>query len=202
MNVELNPRLLDLVEFDDSSLGVTTKRTGTIVETFGEPTHAVLIEIADSQGVPERFLTKKLDDIRIVWTVKPKAETTIPEAKQYFEEAVLFLQNGLIGRAKTHFAKAFSLNEKLRANLLESTNDLARKGGLDAAIRVYSLLLELRPEYEIARENLSAARVQRGIKNGRAGLLHDSMEDFKAALLLRPRRPASVELVRRNLIAA
>jgi len=66
MNVELNPRLLDLVEFDDSSLGVTTKRTGTIVETFGEPTHAVLIEIADSQGVPERFLTKKLDDIRIV----------------------------------------------------------------------------------------------------------------------------------------
>jgi len=94
------------------------------------------------------------------------------------------------------------LNEKLRANLLESTNDLARKGGLDAAIRVYSLLLELRPEYEIARENLSAARVQRGIKNGRAGLLHESMEDFKAALLLRPRRPGSVELVRRNLIAA
>ncbi len=203
MNLELNPKLLDVVEFEDSSLGTTVKRTGTIVETFGEPPNAVLIEMTDSQGVPESFVTKKIGDIQRVWEAKLPAEQAKPrEAQQYFENGFLYLQNGLIGRAKEQFAKAFSLDVNLRASLLESTNVLARKGKLDAAVRVYGLLLELQPEYELARENLAAAYVQRGVKRGRTGLLDQAIEDFKIALMLRPRRPESLELVQKNLVAA
>jgi tetratricopeptide (TPR) repeat protein len=86
--------------------------------------------------------------------------------------------------------------------LLESTNALARQGKLDAAIRVYSLLLELQPAYEVARENLAAAFVQRGVKRGRTGLLDQAVEDFKTALILRPRRPESIDLIQKNLVAA
>jgi tetratricopeptide (TPR) repeat protein len=203
MNLELNPKLLDVVEFEDSSLGTTVKRTGTIVETFGEPPKAILVEMTDSQGVPESFVTKKIEDIRRVWEAKPPAEQAKPrEAQEYFENGFLYLQNGLIGPAKEQFAKAFSLDVNLRASLLESTNVLARKGKLDAAVRVYSLLLELQPEYEPARENLAAAYVQRGVTHGRNGLLDQAIEDFKTALMLRPRRPESLELVQKNLVAA
>ncbi len=203
MNLELNPKLLDVVEFEDSSLNTTVKRTGTIVEAFGDPPNAVLIETTDSQGVPESFVTKKIEDIQKVWEARPTAEQAeTKEAHQYFENGFLYLQNGLIGRAKEQFAKAFSLDLNLRASLLESTNALARKGKLDAAIRVYSLLLELQPSYELARENLAAAYVQRGVKRGRAGLLDQAIEDFKTALMVRPGRPESLELIRRNLVAA
>jgi tetratricopeptide (TPR) repeat protein len=203
MRLELNPNLLDVVEFEDSSLGTAVKRTGTIVETFGVPPQAVLIELADSQGVPESFVTKKVEDIQKVWEAKRATEQTAPrEAQHYFENGFLYLQNGVFGRAKEQFAKAFSLDLNLRASLLESTNDLARKGKHDAAIRVYSLLLELQPEYELARENLAATYVDRGVKRGRAGLLDQAIDDFKIALMLRPRRPESVAVIQRNLAAA
>src|SRR5713226_3354050 len=203
MNLEINPKLLDVVEFQDSSLGTTVKQTGTIVETFGDPPIAVLVEVTDSQGIPESFATKKIGDIQRVWEAKIPAEHAKPgEPQQYFENGFLYLQNGLIGRAKEHFAQAFSLDKDLRASLLESANLLARKGKLEAALRVYSLLLELQPEYELARENLAAAYVQRGIHRGRTGLLDQAIEDFKTALMLRPGRPESLELIRRNLVAA
>ncbi len=203
MNLELNPKLLDVVEFEDSSLGTIAKRTGTIVETFGVPPKAVLIELADSQGVPESFVTKNVEDIQRVWQAKPTAEHATPrEAQGCFENGFLYLQNGLFGRAKEQFARAFSVDLTLRASLLESTNVLARKGKHDAAIRVYSLLLELQPEYEPARENLAAAFVDRGVKRGRAGVLDQAIEDFKTALMLRPRRSESLDLIQKNLVAA
>ena len=202
MNLELSPKLLDVVEFTDSSLGSHAKRTGTVVETLGESPTFVLIEVTDSQGLPESFHTKKIDDIDKVWEAKPAPKQ--PDeggAQQYFESGFLYLQNGLVARAKEQFARAFSLQLKLRASLLEATNVLARKGRLDAAIRVYALLLELQPEYEIARENLAAAYVERGVRSGRAGLLDQAIDDFKSALMLRPKREESVQLIRRNLVA-
>lgn len=203
MSLELNPKLLDVVEFEDSSLGTIVKRTGTIVETFGVPPKAVLIETADSEGIAESFVTKKVVDIQKVWEAKPTAEqATLREAKHYFEGGILYLQNGAFGRAKEQFAKAFSLDVNLRAGLLASTNVLARNGKLDAAVRVYSLLFELQPEYELARENLAAAYVDRGVKRGRSGLLDQAIEDFKSALMLRPKRPGSQELIQKNLAAA
>src|SRR6266849_728135 len=104
MNLELNPKLLDVVEFEDSSERTSVKRRGTIVETFGEPTNAVLIEISDSQGLPLNYITSKLEDIKSVWAAgAPTAESTPTEAQKYFEKGILFLQNGLIARAKDQF---------------------------------------------------------------------------------------------------
>jgi len=203
MNSELNPQLLDVVEFEDSSLSASVKRTGTIVETFGQPPNEALIEILDSQGVPESFVSKKIEEITTVWEAKSRTEAAEPkEAKQYFENGFLYLQNGLIGRAKEQFARAFSLDKDLRASLLESANILVRKGNLEAALLVYSLLLELQPEYELARESLAAAYVQRGIHRGRTGLLDQAIEDFKTALMLRPRRQESLVRIQKNLVAA
>jgi tetratricopeptide (TPR) repeat protein len=203
MNFELDPKLLDVVEFEDSQLGASLKRTGTVVETFGQPPTEVLIEIADSEGIPESFVTKRMEEVRRVWEAKaPTSEPNAVEAQRHFEKGILYLQNGVIGRAKEQFAKAFSLDVNLRAALLESTNALARKDKLEAAIRLYRLLLELQPEYEHARENLAAAYVQRGVKRGRTGLLDQAVEDFKIALMLRPKRQDSLELIRRNLVAA
>lgn len=202
MNLELNPKLLDVVEFEDSSLGPTVKRRGTIVETFGEPPNAVLIETTNSQGLPLSYITQEIQHIKKVWSLEATTpEPTLPEARQYFEKGILFLQNGLIARAKDHFSKAFSLDVNLRASLLNATNVLAQKGKLDAAIQVYSLILELQPEYELARQNLCAAHVQRGISLGRAGLLNRAVEDFNMALMLRPSKE-SMELIRKNLVAA
>lgn len=201
MNLELNPKLLDVVEFEDSPLGTTVKQRGTIVETFGEPPNALLIEMADAQGIPLSYVTRKIEDIRRVWTAEaPAGESTLTEAQQYFEKGILFLQNGLIPQAKHQFSRAFSLDENLKASLLNATNMLAQKGKLDAAIRVYGLILELQPQYELVRQNLAAAHVQRGIERGRAGLLNQAIKDFNLALMLRP-RPESVELIRKNLAA-
>jgi tetratricopeptide (TPR) repeat protein len=202
MNVELNPKLLDVVEFQDSTSGATVKRRGTIVETFGDHPNVVLIEIADSQGVPLSYVTQKRENIKIVWASEPQVqEPTLPEAEQHFEKGILFLQNGLFARAKDHFSKAFTLDENLRASLLSATNALVQKGKLDAAIRVYGLILELQPQYELARQNLSAAYVARGIKLGRAGRLNQAVEDFNRALMLRSSKE-SLELIRKNLVAA
>src|SRR5260370_21283959 len=108
MSLELNPKLLDVVEFEDSSEGTPAKRRGTFVETLGEPANAVLIEIADSQGVPLKYFTSKSEDIKSVWAAgAPTAESIPTEGQKYFEKGILFLQNGLIARAKDHFSRAF-----------------------------------------------------------------------------------------------
>lgn len=202
VNLELDPKLLDVVEFEDSSVRPILKRTGTVVETFGEPPNAVLIEVADSQGLPVSFVTQKLKDVRRVHNVEDSAhDDATTEAQLHFEKGFLLLQNGSTARAKDEFLRAFSLEENLKANLLNATNVLAQKGKFDAAIRVYGLILEVRPDYELARQNLSATYVQRGIKQGQAGLLDQAIEDFNLAMALRP-RPESIELIRKNLVAA
>jgi tetratricopeptide (TPR) repeat protein len=202
MNFELNPRLLDFVEFEDASEGGHVKRKGTIVETFGEPPNAVLIEVTDSQGIPLSYFNSKSEDVKRIWAAAAPAEESTPaEAQQYFEKGILFLQNGLIARAKEQFSRAFSLDENLRAALLNATIVLAQKDKLDTAIRVYELILELQPQYELAWQNLSAAHVQRGIKLGRAGLLDQAIEAFNLAMMLRP-RPESIGVIRHNLVAA
>jgi len=202
MTLELNPKLLDVVEFDDTSNGSHRRATGTIVETFGDPARAFLIEVADAQGVPASYASKEISEIKRVWSTEHIGETPEPpDAQIYFEQGILFLQNGVLGHAKEQFAKAFALNENLRASLLNATSDLAKKGKLDAAIRIYSLILELQPNYENAKQNLSAAYVQRGIRFGRSGLLHEAIEDFNSALMLRPADDA-VYLIRQNLVAA
>src|SRR5713101_4103106 len=202
MNVELNPKLLDVVEFEDFSLGPIAKGRGTVVETFGQPPDKVLVEVTDSQGLPMSYVTREMEGVKRIWATESQAATPmVSEAQQHFEEGILFLQNGLFPRAKEQFSRAFSLDESLKASLLNATNVLAQKGKLDAAIRVYGLILDLQPRYELARQNLSAAHVQRGIKLGRAGLLNQAIEDFNLAMMVRP-RPESVELIRQNLVAA
>lgn len=202
MTLKLNPKLLDVVEFGDTSKGSTAKHRGTVVETFGDPPRTFLIEIADAEGVPHSYVTQGIEEIRRVRPTDSSSKTPDrSEALVYFEQGILFLQNGLIAQAKDKFSEAFALDQKLRANLLNATNELAERGKLDAAIRVYALILELQSQYGPARRNLSAAYVQRGIQLGRSGLLHEAIENFNSALMLRPSDDA-IELIQKNLVAA
>lgn len=83
MNFELDPKLLDVVEFEEFSPGASLKRTGTVVETFGRPPTAVLIEVVNSEGIPESFVTRKIEEVKRVWAA-PASEPNPPEAQEHF----------------------------------------------------------------------------------------------------------------------
>jgi len=202
MDIELNPKLLDVVEFEESSQGARLKRKGTVVQIFREPPSAVLIEMAGSQGVPLAFVTRKIEEVKMAWTpAETKGEEVrIPEAQQLFEKGILFLQNGAMARAKDYFSRAFALDPKLAGSLMNATHPLAEKGAFEAAMLLYGLILELLPQYQLARENLSITHVNRGVELARRGVIDRAIEDFTSALMLGPTQRV-VELVKRNLVA-
>ncbi len=205
MNVELNPKLLDIVEakVDLSTLGVFAGMRGTVVEMLGEPPQLFLVEMADQSGITKGFATLTAEQIRSVWTYREPAvaEAAVSEATRAFEEGILNLQNGLIEEAKRQFARAFELDPQLAGNLVNAANDLARKGAFDAAIVVYELILDVQPQRELARENLAITHLNRGVEYARRGAIDKALEDFTTALLVGPSQRI-VGLIQKNLVAA
>jgi tetratricopeptide (TPR) repeat protein len=124
-----------------------------------------------------------------------------PEGQVYFENGVLFLQNGLVDRAKDQLRKSFSIDPRFRGTLLHLTNDLGSKRAFDTAIFLYEMLLELSPEYVPARENLAVTFLNRGVVHARNGLLPGAIDDFNRALMLNP-SGNTVEVIRKNIVAS
>jgi tetratricopeptide (TPR) repeat protein len=179
------------------------KKTGTVVEFFGEPPRAVLIEVADEHGVPLSFVTKKSDEVKTIWTLTevPRKELELSEEAQFFERGLLFLQNGLILQAKAEFSKAFAIDPRLAGSLLNLTTRLIDRKAFGTAIRIYELILELQPQYQPARENLVATHVNRGMDFARRGNLYRAIEDFNLGLMHGPSEKA-VDVIRKNLVAS
>lgn len=197
MTLELSPKLLDFVEFSDGSSA--TKRRGTIVEWIGEE---ALIEISDDRGVPSAFMVCPAHELAKVRDVVIPAAKNVapPESQSYFENGVLFLQNGLPDRAKEQFRKAFAVEPKFRGTLLHMTNDLGQKGAFETAVFLYTMLLELSPDYGPARENLAVTFLNQGVVRARDRFLPQAMERFNWALMLNP-SAKTVAVIRRNIIA-
>ncbi len=204
MNVKLNPRLLDIVELNGIDLWPSRipRITGTVVEIFGEPTRTALIEISDENGVPREFVTRPIELLKAAWTAPESATTEVErgEPQGSFEKGVLLLQNGLLAEAKPHFARAFALEPRLAASLMNSTNLLAQRGAFDAAVLVYELILELQPKHALARENLAITHLNRGVQYTRLRAIDKAIDDFNLALVLAPSANV-VELARQNLVA-
>jgi tetratricopeptide (TPR) repeat protein len=203
MEVEINPKLLDIVEVNDSGTGAEGKAQGTIVGSLGGPRETLLVEVADDLGVPLAFVSRPAHELKRVWDVSSSEipESRIPEAQQLFETGILYLQNGLIPLAKEHLGKAFLLDRDLARDLLNKTHSLAESGALETAIFVYEMLLELLPDYGLARDNLAISFLNRGIAFARQGFFRKAIEDFNRTLMLRP-SDSIIEAVRKNTAAA
>lgn len=205
MNVQLNPKLLDVVELEgvEPRPSASPSIRGTVVEIFTEPTKAALIEVLDQNGVPRDFVTRPIEHMKTVWTAPESVamEVERDDPQRSFEKGILLLQNGLIAEAKHHFAQAFALEPRLAASLVNSTNILAQRGVFDAAIFIYELILELQPQYALGRENLAITHLNRGVQYARLRAIDKAVDDFNAALALGPSAKV-VELARQNLVAA
>lgn len=201
---ELNPKLLDVVEFqaEEGELGFAGALSGTVVEVFGEPPEAVLIEVADTQGVPTDLITRPVDQIKPVWRPgTPPFEGSVGDARQSFERGLLLLQNGLIASARSDFEKAFEADPRLAGPLMNSANQLAEKGEFDSAIVVYELIRKLQPTYALAKENLAITSLNRGVQYARRGAIDKALDDFHTCLAIRP-SPKVIQLAQHNLVAA
>ncbi|HEY2544608.1 MAG TPA: hypothetical protein VGI46_00935 [Candidatus Acidoferrum sp.] len=200
--VRINPKLLDVVQFPRSPLRVGEMERGTIVEMLGETPEAALIEVSDEEGIPIAFVQRKLDEIETVSKGIKVGEhdSSAADAQLCYENGVLFLQNGWYEQAKEQFSKSFSLDPKFRGSLVNTTNQLAANGAFEAAIVVYTMLLELSPDYELARENLSITHMNRAITLARRGLFEQAMEGFLKGLALHP-SPATAQKIRGNIVA-
>jgi lipoprotein NlpI len=201
MTPEINPKLLDVVELIDR----TSKQRfhGTTVEWLGGAPERVLVEVSNEEGVPLAFVSSAVQELTRVWEVSTSlpAESKVSEAQHHFENGLLLLQNGLIRRAKQEFSRSFSIDPSFRGSLLHVANDLGAKGIFDAAVFVYDLLLELSPEYSLARENLAVSFVNRGIKYAQHGLIPQGIGDFNQALMVKPSE-RTTQTARSNLVAA
>ena len=200
--VELNPKLLDVVEWEEELSAQNGKRTGTVVDRLEGLPGRVLIEISNSQGVPVAFVSRPEDEVAVAWAASesPQFRSEVSVAQQAFENGVLFLQNGMYAPAKEQLRIAFEADTNLVKALFASANSLAEKRALGAAMSVYRMILELQPGYEPARQNLIAAHGNRGVEAARKGLFSQAIEDFDQALALQP--PAqTVDLIRRNIVA-
>lgn len=202
MSVKINPRLLDVVEVADFLGTSGQKALGTVVAELGGPSGEVLIEVADELGVPRVLLSRPAEGLKIAWesaSAAPPA-TDVPKAQRLYENGILYLQNGLLSRARELLAEAFSMDMGLARDLLNGTNSLAEKGGFDSAIFLYRLLLDLAPGYNLPRENLAITLLNRGIAFARQGAFAKAIEDFDASLMLSP-VASTVEAVRKNAAA-
>jgi tetratricopeptide (TPR) repeat protein len=195
MALEHNPNLLDLVEFPQG----TSALVGTVVEMLSRDT--LLVETSDNEGVSTGLHPVAVREAKILWQATHQASVHADsQGKIAFEEGLLSLQNGMIEPARGKFAEAFKADPRLAGTLMNLANDLAQEGAFGSALVVYELILRLQPQNASARENLSIARLNRGVDFGRLGNLEQAITEFNAAMLLRPSK-TTFDLAQRNLAA-
>ncbi|MGA2983545.1 MAG: hypothetical protein ABSG32_06995 [Terriglobia bacterium] len=205
MNIELSPKILDVVEVPNRFLGPETSGValGTVVEVFGDARGELLVEVTDEDGVPLNLVLVPASEAKKVWA-SPEPEKQAPSedgAANEFQKGVLLLQNGLPAEAKTHFELAFKHDPRLAGMLMNSGNGFAERGIYDAAIFVYQLVLELQPENRLTRRNLAATHINRGIQYGRRNAIDKAIQEFGSSLLLEPSGEIA-QKAQQNLVAA
>ena len=182
-NVELSPKIFDLVHARRGPDDPTTELLGTVVEFLG--TDAVLVEVSDEKGVANEFLSVPLDKIVRIQksSSRQKGEEGSLDAQSIFEEGILLLQNGLVPAARDRFAKAFTIRPKLAGHLNNLAADLARKGAFESAMVVFRIIVDLVPKYRMGRENLASTHLNHGVECARHGAIDEALHDFTASLL-------------------
>ena len=205
MNVELSPKLLDVVEVSNEYLGLeaTGVARGTVLEVFGEPPGQLLVEIADESGVPSDLVTVPITKVKTVWSSRGSEDekSSTNDARSHYESGIFLLQNGLLAEARTQLKAAFELDPGLAGALMNSANDLAQREMYEPAIIVYQLILDLQPENRLSKQNLAATHINRGVLYARNGAVDKAVEEFGYALALGLPKEFT-ERAQHNLVAA
>lgn len=196
-----NARLLDAIKLP-SSLGSSPFHMGVIVEMLTKPHKSALIEISNEEGVPVDFIITEIEKVVADWEA-PQSEGRPADKSgiEQFELGLLFLQNGLVSKAKAAFAEAFRMDPRLAGTLMNLANESAGRSAFEVAIFLYWMILELQPNYQLARENLAITHINQGVAFARHGAIIKAVEEFSAALLLKPTQ-STLELGQNNLVAA
>jgi tetratricopeptide (TPR) repeat protein len=205
MDIELSPKILDVVEVPNRFLGLQAPGValGTVVEVLGGPNGGLLVEITDENGVALDLVQLPASEAKRVWSSPEPQKQASPDqgATNEFQKGVLLLQNGLLAEAKTHFELAFQHDARLAGTLMNLGNGLAERGMYDAALLIYQLVLELQPENRLTRRNLAATHINRGIQYAGRGALDKAVEEFGYSLTLTPSGEIASK-AQHNLVAA
>jgi len=205
MNIELSPKILDVVEIPNRFFRPETSGValGTVVEVFGEFREQLLVEVPDENGVPLDLVLLPASEAKKVWSYpQPEKQASCDAgAASDFQKGVLLLQNGLIAEAKTHFEQAFRHDPRLAGTLMNLAIESGKRGVYDSAILVYQLVLELQPENRLTRHNLAATHINRGIQYAGRGALDKAVEEFGYSLSLEPSGEIA-QKAQHNLVAA
>jgi Tfp pilus assembly protein PilF len=200
MIAPLNPKLLDLVSVpggDETS--ISGALIGTVVNLDSSGT--VLAEVTDENGVGKEFIRIPENAAKVIWAAPPPKRMPEEGAHTLFEEGMFLLQNGLFTEAKLKFASSFNLDPNAARGLLNSTISLVEKDDFESAIGIFRMIIELQPQYRLARENLAITYLNRGVRSAKFGALDKAADDFTHALLI-GMSPSVINLARRNLAAA
>ncbi len=205
MEIELSPKILDVVEVPNRFLGSETPggTLGTVVEVLAGPNGGLLVEVTDEKGVALDLVQLPASEVKKVWS-SPEARKQDGfggGASNEFQNGVVLLQNGLLEEAKNHFEQAFRQEPRLAGTLMNLSNGLAERGAYDVAVLLYQLVLELQPENQLNRRNLAATHINRGIQYPRKGALDKAVEEFGQSLTLDPAGEVAPK-AQHNLVAA
>jgi tetratricopeptide (TPR) repeat protein len=205
MEIELSPKILDVVEVPNRVPGSTTHGAalGTVVEVLPGPDGGLLVEVTDENGVALDLVQLPAAEAKVVWSSPElqKQASSGEGGSNEFRKGVLLLQNGFLAEAKAHFELAFKHDPRLAGTLMNLGNGLAERRLYDAAVLLYQLVLELQPENRLTRRNLAAMYINRGIQYAERGALDKAVEQFGHSLTLDPAGDIAPK-AQHNLVAA
>jgi Tfp pilus assembly protein PilF len=177
--------LVDLPEH-----GLSKGQEGTVLLVFNDHPEHYLVEFADEEGVEIATVGLAPEQVEVFWSFaehrsndeQSTQRTAEEKAKLYFEQGMIYLQNGLLDQAKEKFSRAFDIDPSYAGTLTNNALPLAEGEHWDQATFIYRLVLSLQPDYQLARDKLAIAYLNRGVEQARKKQYGQALESFHQAL--------------------
>src|SRR5262249_41910684 len=144
---------LDVVKLlvDLPDYGLSKGQEGTILVVTEDPSERYLVEFSDEEGDEIATVDLAPDQVDVIWSFaehqakesQPPEQTPESIAKTYFEQGMIYLNNGLLDQAKEKFRRTFEINPDYAGTLLNAAKPLADEGQWDKAVFICRLVLAL-----------------------------------------------------------
>lgn len=195
---------------DDSGepLSLILPKNNSLIDAYMRLADAIniLAEVQDKS--PAKMLEEikentEAESRRIVENKAGNEKPAIPDpiAEAYFAKGFEFINKGEPGIAKRYFYQAVRIYPKFIGTLNNALMRLGNDGEWQRAITAMQLVLEINPNYEIARNNLAIAYMYAGddkLKDDDIGL---ATEYYLTAINVNSTDPDIVNIGRNNLAA-
>jgi tetratricopeptide (TPR) repeat protein len=184
---------LDVVELTEDlpEFGLKRGDRGAVVAAFGEPDEAYDLEFVDESG-----------QSRFAYSIKPNHILNVEAvAKETYEKGVESLKSGASFEGRRKLREAIRMSPTLIGVLLNSVLDsFGSSDDWDKLISVLHFVCGLSPDYELARNNLAIAYLNRGVQQSKYGDLDGALRLMYPAIGIATSLETS-SLVRQNLAA-